>query len=73
MKTLAAVTLLFFSMASAQAAPAAIPNRANHSNCAQGPLERVAFTATRCCAGLFACPQLLANTGLVKPKRADRT
>ena len=26
-----------------------------------------------CCAGLFACPQLLSNTGLIKPKHSNRT
>lgn len=74
MKTIAA-TLLLLSIASAHAAPAAIPNPADHMarSCARGPLERVALTSAQCCTGLLACPQLLANTGLVKPRRADRT
>ena len=41
-------------------------------------LSRVAATAqpeqpAPCCTGLTGCPQLLANTGLVKPRRDNRT
>lgn len=78
MKTFAAAILVILSAAgAAQGAPAG-PKRTPtelHGSvaCSRGPLERVALSAAPCCNGLLACPQLLANTGLVKPKRPDRT
>ena len=43
--------------------------------CARGGLSRVALTAdpAPCCVGMLGGPQLLANTGLEKPKRSNRT
>ena len=43
--------------------------------CARGGLSRVAYAEqpAPCCTGMLGCPQLLANTGLVKPKRDNRT
>ena len=77
MKTFAASTLILLSIATAAHAAPAAPRPATGTTaghaCTSAPLERVALTATPCCAGRLSCPQLLANTGLVKPKRADRT
>lgn len=43
--------------------------------CAGNSLSRVSLNSVphACCDGLLGCPQLLANTGLVKPKRDNRT
>lgn len=63
----------------AMAAPAAAAPMAREAysfyNCPTNGLSRVSFPAdpTACCSGLVGCPQLLSNTGLVKPKRSNRT
>ncbi len=43
--------------------------------CEAGGLSRVAMrpSPAPCCDGMLGCPQLLGNTGLVKPRRANRT
>ena len=47
--------------------------------CERQTLSRVAYhpgaaaQPAPCCTGMFGCPQLLANTGLVKPRHAART
>lgn len=74
MKALA--TVVFLAAAGhASAAAAAPPIEAPHYVCERGPLSRVALksAAAACCVGQFGCPQLLSNTGLVKPKRDNRT
>jgi methionine-rich copper-binding protein CopC len=78
MKTFAACMMVLLSLATgAQAAtahsPVAAVDPASGFTCNRRPLERIAFRAAPCCSGLLSCPQLLSNTGLVKPKRSDRT
>ena len=42
--------------------------------CAGSALSRVALREPApCCSGMLGCPQLLANTGLIRPKRDNRT
>lgn len=43
--------------------------------CERGGLSRVSAVAepAPCCTGLLGCPQMLSNTGLVRPKRSNRT
>jgi hypothetical protein len=43
--------------------------------CEGGALSRAAFVQppAPCCTGMFGCPQLLSNTGLVKPRHSNRT
>ncbi len=59
------------------AASAATTARADapRYTCAGGALSHVAFVQppAPCCTGMFGCPQLLSNTGLVKPKHSHRT
>ena len=74
MKTFAA--FVFVSVAGpAVAASAAALVETPHFVCERGPFSRVAFKAEAvpCCVGQFGCPQLLSNTGLVRPKRDNRT
>lgn len=61
--------------APALAVAAAAPVEAPHYVCERGPLSRVSLKteAAACCVGQFGCPQLLSNTGLVKPRRDNRT
>ena len=76
MKTaLITATFLAFAIGAASAAPAPkVDTRALYT-CAGNAMSRVSLSATphACCDGLLGCPQLLANTGLVKPKRDGRT
>ncbi len=76
MKQIIAVILL----ASAVYAPAAaleirLPIARPSYTCAAGALSRVALHTdpAPCCTGQLGCPQLLANTGLIKPRRSPRT
>ena len=60
------------------AAPAPLPAvaaEAPHYTCQMSGLSHVALqeAPAPCCTGRFACPQLLSNTGLVKPRRDNRT
>ena len=79
MKTFTA--LMFFALiapatvASVAAAPASARIEPPHYMCERGPLSHVALRAEAapCCAGQFGCPQLLSNTGLIKPKRDNHT
>ena len=75
MKTFAAFVFLTVAAAPAMAASAAASIEPPHFVCERGPLSRVALKAEAapCCAGQFGCPQLLSNTGLIKPKRDNRT
>ena len=76
MKTaLITATFLAFAAATASAAPATRADTRQLYTCAGQGLSRVALAGTphECCNGLLGCPQLLANTGLVKPKRDNRT
>ena len=42
--------------------------------CAGSSLSRVALREPApCCVGMLGCPQMLANVGLIKPKRDNRT
>ena len=61
--------------APALAAPASARIEPPHYMCERGPLSHVALRAEAapCCAGQFGCPQLLSNTGLIKPKRDNHT
>ena len=53
-------------------APAAAPSL---YTCAGRFLSKVAAIANPapCCVGMMGCPQLLANTGLIRPKHDNRT
>jgi len=82
MKTIAAIMILVLSVAAPAAAasvasPIPEPDAAagRRYTCDHQGVSRVALRteAAPCCTGLFGCPQLLANTGLIKPKRANRT
>ena len=80
MKTVLAITLALGALiaapfASAHAAQLAPPVARQLYTCDRGGLSRVAMSGqpAPCCTGLLGCPQLLANTGLVKPKRDNRT
>ncbi len=76
MKTaLITATFLAFAAGSAFAAPAARTDARQLYTCAGTGLSRVALAPTphSCCDGLLGCPQLLSNTGLVKPRRDSRT
>ena len=76
MKT-ALITATFLSLSlgsvAAVAAPRAEPRQLY--TCAGGNLSRVTLRSvpTPCCEGMLGCPQLLANTGLIKSKRENRT
>lgn len=80
MKTAIVVaTMLAVSTASGWAVtlPAGNANAGLYT-CNGRSLSRVAFSAqpeqvAPCCTGMTGCPQLLANTGLVKPRRDSRT
>jgi hypothetical protein len=43
--------------------------------CQGGGLSHVAYVQppAPCCKGMFGCPQLLSNTGLIKPRHSHRT
>ena len=43
--------------------------------CAGRSLSKVAAITqpAPCCTGMMGCPQLLANTGLIRPKHDNRT
>jgi hypothetical protein len=76
MKTaLITATFLTLSLGPLAAAPAHRVETRQLYTCASSNLSRVALKAepTSCCEGMLGCPQLLANTGLVKPKRDTRT
>ena len=80
MKTALTIALALGGILAVHATPAgalelAPPAARQLYTCAQGGLSKVAATEqpAPCCTGLLGCPQLLANTGLVKPKRANRT
>lgn len=67
-------------MATAVAPASAIEFRAPAApsslyTCAGRSLSKVAAIAepAPCCVGMMGCPQLLANTGLIRPKRDNRT
>ena len=72
---LTAATLLALSAGSAAALDMRAPVSRHLYTCDAAGLSRVAFkpTPAPCCEGLLGCPQLLANTGLIKPKRNNRT
>ena len=77
-KQLAMLAVLAGLLTSPSEANAARPLAAEaHSlyTCANGGLSHVALTAdpAPCCTGSFGCPQLLSNTGLLKPKRDNHT
>ena len=76
MKTaLVTATLLALSLGAAVAAPSDATSPRALYTCAAHGLSRVALHegAAACCTGAFACPQLLSNTGLVKPRHDNRT
>lgn len=59
---------------------AAAPAIAPRYTCEGGGLSRVGLSrgggqqeTAPCCTGQFGCPQLLSNTGLVRPKYPHRT
>ncbi len=59
----------------ASATHAAAPPQAAPYTCENKAVSRVALRPdpAPCCTGMFGCPQLLANTGLIRPKHANRT
>ena len=74
MKTFA--TLAFIGLAApAMAATGSARVESPRYMCERGPLSPVAMKAEAapCCVGQFGCPQLLSNTGLIKPKHDNRT
>ena len=75
MKTFLIISSLFaFCTAQASAVELRGPATSQLYTCAGSSLSRVALKEPApCCVGMLGCPQLLANTGLVKPKRDNRT
>ena len=81
MKTaLIAACILALSAASASAVEFKAPPAASSLyTCTGHSLSKVAATTgaptgpAPCCVGMMGCPQLLANTGLIRPKRDNRT
>lgn len=76
MKTiLITATLLALTAPSLSAREIQTPVTRQLYTCAGAGLSRVAMRAqpAECCDGLLGCPQLLGSTGLVKPKRPNRT
>ena len=76
MKMLVAAALFAASLTGAAwAVPRSHSVLATHYTCEGRSLSRVAMTVepAPCCDGLFGCPQLLSNTGLIKPKHANHT
>lgn len=74
--TLIAATILALSASSAFAVELkAPPAMSSLYTCTGHNLSKVAATAppAPCCVGMMGCPQLLANTGLIRPKRDNRT
>ena len=59
----------------AAARPVGAPRPQELYTCASSAVSRVALPPTPhpCCTGLLGCPQLLATTELVRPKRGGRT
>ena len=55
------------------------PSATSLYTCSGHSLSKVAAvsgtqeTPAPCCVGMMGCPQLLANTGLIRPKRDNRT
>ena len=76
MKTaLISATFLALALGTASAAPATQVDTRQLYTCAGNAMSRVSLSSMphACCNGMLGCPQLLANTGLVKPKRDGRT
>lgn len=78
MKTaLIAATLIALSAAGASAVELQTSIGRQLYTCSGGPLSRVALTnrvdPAPCCTGMLGCPQLLSNSGLVKPRADNRT
>lgn len=80
MKTAPIIALVLgFSLSAppggARALELAAPVARQVYTCEGNGLSRVAAAAqpAPCCTGQLGCPQLLANTGLEKPKRLNRT
>lgn len=76
MKTVIAATILALSASSAMAVELkAPPATSSLYTCSGHSLSKVAATTepAPCCVGMMGCPQLLANTGLIRPKRDSRT
>ena len=68
-------TLIPFAAGAASARTIDTPVSRQLYTCAGGGLSRVS-TAARpapCCDGMLGCPQLLGNTGFVRPTRDNRT
>ena len=59
----------------APSVPPAVTAEPPHYTCEMSGLSRIVLqeAPAPCCTGRFACPQLLSNTGLVKPRRDNRT
>lgn len=68
-------TLLALTAATASAREIETPEARQLYTCATSGLSRVALQAepAPCCEGMLGCPQLLGNTGLIKPRRSNRT
>ena len=79
MKTALIAALMMASAAAASAPASAVELRAPSASslytCSGHSLSKVAASAAPapCCSGMMGCPQLLANTGLIRPKRDNRT
>lgn len=78
MKSVLAAALMFSSIATPVLAGmpyAPAPAMASRYTCEGRALSRVSLPAepAPCCVGMLGCPQLLANTGLAKPKASGRT
>jgi hypothetical protein len=71
---LAATLLLATLNTPAFAVEARLAQRSGYT-CEHGGLSRVGLRAqpAACCEGLLGCPQLLTSSGLIKPRRSNRT
>jgi hypothetical protein len=75
MKSLIAAIVLGAAIGGPASAATSVRVDAPRYTCEGGALSHVAFVQppAPCCTGMFGCPQLLSNTGLIKPKHSNRT
>jgi hypothetical protein len=75
MKKLLAAMVLSTAIAGTASAATSVRVDAPRYTCEGRALSHVAFVQppAPCCTGMFGCPQLLSNTGLIKPRHSNRT
>jgi hypothetical protein len=75
MRIVLAAIVLCAAIGGSASAATSVRVDAPRYTCEGRALSHVAFVQppAPCCTGMFGCPQLLSNTGLVKPKRSNRT